>query len=630
MSQFSEIVIWDQPGDPKLSEIAGKLVVFWQGYETSHFKWAVSIPQLVETNADLLRSRYLSWIFKLGQTQVDGKTLLDCLEIRSGLSYWWMTLLTEKCNWAKSPYINDVIRLFAFTRWVGSRQINRIKLVSGKPELAQALKLWCKMKNVAFKWRLESKNSNKPSHESKLHDALPQLFQATVWLLRYVIQRLPLKGTGLRQWQKGRGEILFVSYLFNLLPKNIEKGKYACNFWGNLPNRLSKKKYKTRWLHHYIPNKLLPNAKKAALSLKNFNYEARAKQSHACLDSFINLKAIFRILRDWINLVFYGWRFKKKLIRSFGYLAPLFIKDWHKSFFGITAISNLLHLNLCEEAMKNLPKQKIGFYLQENQPWEIAFIHAWKKAGHGKLVGVPHSTVRFWDLRYFSDKRIYCEVDRLKMPRPDLVAVNGPVMRQAYLKGRYPKKEIIAVEALRFLHLEKNRKCLQNVREKNSILRLLVLGEYLNEGNQLILSVLSAAFPLINKNISITFKSHPACSVNLNNYPKLKIKPTSEPVSQILSQHDVVLSGPVTTAAVEAYFLGLPVVTILNSSSLNLSPLKKTRGVHFVVNGEELSTFLNFIARAPKRKSNKINFFYLNGNLSSWENIIKSKNFKKK
>jgi len=629
LSKLSEVIIWDTSGEPNLSETAGKLVVLWQSYETFHFKRAVSIPQLVEKNADLLRSRYLSWVFELGQTQVDGKSLIDCLEIRSGLSYWWMTLLNEKCNWAKSPNIEDAIRIFAFDRWVGSRHVNRIKLVSAKPELAQSLNLWCKMKNIVFEYKHKSKNSNKDSRKKKLYAALPQPIQATGWLFRYVIQRFALRDTGLRQWQNSRGDILFVSYLFNLLPKEIQKGKYNCSFWGNLPKSLSKQKYYTRWLHHYIPNTLLPNARKAKISLKKFNCAAKGKQSHASLDSFLNHKAIFQTFRDWVKIVFYGWRFEKTLIRAFGYLGPLFIDEWRKSLFGISATSNLLYLNLLEEAMRTLPKQRLGFYLQENQPWDVALIYAWRKAGHGTLVGVPHSAVRFWDLRYFSDPRNFGNTPKNTIPKPDLVAVNGPLMTNEFLKGRYPKTQIFQVEALRYLHLEKDRKCLQNNRKKTSLLRLLVLGEYLDVDNQKILSVLSNAFLLMNKNISITFKSHPACRINLNRYPELKVKQTSKPVSEILGQHDVVLSGPVTAAAVEAYSFGLPVVTILNSSSLNLSPLKQVKGVHFVNDGEELSTILNSITPETKRRSNKKMFFNLNKTLKFWKKIIKSKNFKK-
>ena len=46
-----------------------------------------------------------------------------------------------------------------------------------------------------------------------------------------------------------------------------------------------------------------------------------------------------------------------------------------------------------------------GIYLQENQGWEKAFITSWKKHKHGNLIGLNNGFVRFWDTRFFEDKR---------------------------------------------------------------------------------------------------------------------------------------------------------------------------------------------------------------------------------
>ena len=72
---------------------------------------------------------------------------------------------------------------------------------------------------------------------------------------------------------------------------------------------------------------------------------------------------------------------------------------------GSAAVINLLWIELFDQALRDAPRQDKGFYLCENQGWERAFIHAWRKHGHGELIAVPHATVRFWDLRYFADPR---------------------------------------------------------------------------------------------------------------------------------------------------------------------------------------------------------------------------------
>ena len=57
-----------------------------------------------------------------------------------------------------------------------------------------------------------------------------------------------------------------------------------------------------------------------------------------------------------------------------------------------------------DNILSNIPKQKVGIYLLENQAWEKSLISSWNKFNHGGLIGVAHSTIRFWDLRYFRSK----------------------------------------------------------------------------------------------------------------------------------------------------------------------------------------------------------------------------------
>ena len=57
--------------------------------------------------------------------------------------------------------------------------------------------------------------------------------------------------------------------------------------------------------------------------------------------------------------------------------------------------------------MGAISNQDRGCYLQENQGWEFGLISSWRQKQKGFLYGVPHFTIRFWDLRYFFDKRYF-------------------------------------------------------------------------------------------------------------------------------------------------------------------------------------------------------------------------------
>ena len=155
---------------------------------------------------------------------------------------------------------------------------------------------------------------------------------------------------------------------------------------------------------------------------------------------------------------------------------PLFRRDWERSFFGVEAIQNSLTLNLFEKAFADLPKQSIGVYLQENQGWELGMIHSWRDNAHGELIGFPHATVRFWDLRYFFDQRSYCR-SQVALPMPDFVAASGKSVKSIYLESGYPAKDLVEVEALRFLYLDKaNNKQLLSTSFAGKRSKILILG----------------------------------------------------------------------------------------------------------------------------------------------------------
>jgi len=134
------LLIWDAEG---ASPSGDWTVVLWRGFGDTASSGIISIPMRVEANADVLRKRYLAWIYELGEARIQGQRLVDHLELRPGFSYWWMTLFAEKCNYSKSTQIDDAIRLIAFDEWATGRSISRVVLASANQPLAECMRLWC-------------------------------------------------------------------------------------------------------------------------------------------------------------------------------------------------------------------------------------------------------------------------------------------------------------------------------------------------------------------------------------------------------------------------------------------------------------------------------------------------------
>jgi surface carbohydrate biosynthesis protein (TIGR04326 family) len=617
----TNLIIWDSEELPPSSN---EVIVLWRGFSGGATPDMISIPSLIEKNAEAHKVRYLAWIYDLGETLIQGRRLVDHLELHPGISYWWMTLLVEKCNYAKSKQIDDAIRMMAFTDWVSENSLESVTLVGAGQGLADCMRLWCKKMGITFKWQRQ------PIYPLSLlrhaYQSLPLPLQALVGLFKYLIDQLPLRGVGLAEWQTTNGKITFFSYFLNLVPEAIKEGRYESLYWGTLPDALQADGRVTNWLHMYIKDPFSPSAIRAADTLKTLNRAGQGKQIHVTLITFLSFSTIFEALKDWCRLALKGWQLQSSISSKTSNgldLWPLFETEWRQSTVGSTAMINAMTLSLFSAALNSLPRQQTGVYLQENQGWEFGLIQTWKAAGHGRLIGSPHSTVRFWDLRYFFDQRSYNRDASGFLPIPDQIAVNGKATTDAYLAGGYPEEDLAQVEALRYLYLDKLL-----IRQSKRIpilkkcFRLLVLGDYLSSCTLLQMHLLEKVAGSLPKGTIIIVKPHPACPVNPDSYPSLSMSVTMDPIDKLLSECDAAYTSAVTSAAVDAYCAGVPVISVSDPNMLNMSPLRGCEGVIFVKTPEELAQALTLGMLASTSAELRHTFFTIDKILPRWRALL--------
>ena len=70
INSISTLLIWDEDLEPMLSD---NTIVLWQSYGLTDYPEAVSIPKLVDDNAELFKKRYLEWVYELGNRKIKGK-----------------------------------------------------------------------------------------------------------------------------------------------------------------------------------------------------------------------------------------------------------------------------------------------------------------------------------------------------------------------------------------------------------------------------------------------------------------------------------------------------------------------------------------------------------------------------
>ena len=598
-------------------------VLLWRSYEFSETKDVYSLPKIVEDNATHLRSQYLALIYALGEAKFRGKKIVKHLEIRPEFSFWWTTLISEKSNFANSPQINNVIKLMAFRDWLEGRHYKNILLVSSNIQLGESMHLLLGELGVGFQWEKNKQKKSTKSIIKRIYNRLPYSLKGFIWLPRDLISNWPLKGAGVEEWKRTKAKITFVSYLFNLNPDSLKEGDYESPFWTTLPQVLGKQCVESNWLHIYIKDALIPNSIVAKKTIKRFNQSHTNNQVHVTLYSFLSIKLAFSVLRDWYQLTKVKKLLEKYLQKQSGVYWPFFKNDFLNSMIGPKGMSNLIYLSLFESAMSKLPHQQKGVYLRENLSFESSLLYAWRNAGHSQIIGVIHTPLRYWDLRTYYDPKCYDRAESCRLPLPDFVAAFGRVDKQMYLDSGYPKSGLVEVEALRYLHLRdvlENQTDSKEIRMEKKV--ILILGSYLKDDTMNQMEMLRKAVTLINNEVQYIVKSHPRCPIREEDYPELDLMVRNDPIPLLIGKCSMVYTGNQTSAAVDAYCLGRFVVSSLDPSTLNFSPLRDCEGVSFVSSPEELAAAVNRNSYVKIFEEKIKNYFNLNPELPKWRELL--------
>jgi surface carbohydrate biosynthesis protein (TIGR04326 family) len=614
------LLVWDAEGPPPVGEWT---TVLWRRYADAEDHRVISITQRVEQEADKLRTQYLAWIYDLGESRIDGKRVIDHLSLRPGFSYWWMSSIAQKFNVTDGSHINDAIKALALEMLVGTFQTTSIVLVSGNRRLADCIMEFCARRQLGFELR-QTRTIRVKKYRYSLYQSLPQSIRALIYFGWYIWKAMPIFLRKKTAIPMNLGDALFIDILVHLNKRGLDNGSFISNYWTTLGDKLSEWNIKSNWLHVFFRHPTTPTLAKAQWHINRFNATSKGSQFHALVEGFVSSKPIVSALRDYFTLRQSFSRLHSirnlRPIDSDLNLWPLHAEDWDDTLRGKGAMVNCLHLSLFEEALSCLPTQRVGIYIAENQPWEMALVHAWKTAGHGSLIGTPHTTIRFWDLRYHFDSRTYSGTTDNHLPLPDFLAVNGPVARESIMASGYIANRVVEVEALRFLHLSKPKTVVKNSHSYGNELRVLVCGDFLADTNRRMIAWLKIASASLPSNTIYIFKPHPAYPLIRVNFPAFKIEINNAPLSDLLLECNVVFSSNITSAAVDAYCSGVRVVQMLDGSSFNTSPLLGRNSVTYVRNPIELTEALHNCK--PQVHLPCDPYFHLEEDLPRWQRLL--------
>lgn len=613
----------------------GDCIFDWNSYEDRC--GIVSIPSYLETHADRFRARLITLLNDIGSISVGGKSVRDHLEINDGFSIWSMSLIVEKSPF-KSPRIFDCLRILALEELLSDKKPAGVEVVTPDKHMATAVQRLCKELNICFRWRKlgNSVVATPQSFLRRIYRFLPRLFQAIFWLAAYVIGSWTLRRARTYLPVTAQGDITVFSYLIHVDKESCSHGNFKSRQWGRVSELLNSASQCTNWFHHYIESPEVPDKRTAIRWLASFNLDIAKQGQHCFIDSFIHVGSVLRVIRRLLSLKRVALRLQRiePSLSEIGFptwLWPFIEEDFQESICGQAAAQNLVWIELFEAVVSSLPKQRLGLYLAENQGWERAMIFAWKKYGHGELIGVAHATIRYWDIRYFEDPRIFNDTQPFPIPAPDKLAVNGVVARSAMAEFGYPEDRLVEVEAQRYfgfgdLLYGKVSGLSYAAAEipPNPIpkKRLIVLGDLQATSTTAMMTILQKCAAELESKFDITVRPHPAHQISMEDFVPLVYRVTHEPLPCILGQYDIALVANATSASLDALLCGLSVLTHLSAGEINLSPLCGVAGARFFSNSTDLMCALSDAIGG--QSTHLVNdYFWLDPSMPRWLALVK-------
>jgi len=611
------IYIWDTEKTPKTNE---KKLILWNEYNIYNNKNYISIIDIVENKSAILKSKFLEIVSNFEKKKINQTNIIEYFFIRKKFSYWWMTLINEKSNIAKSLYINDVIKLIALEFWLQENKVNSITLCSDKKALGESISTLCKNLNINFKIICNNK---------KIKFNYLKIFKYTkilliIYLIYYYLANYKLIKLKNLNYFKSKKSITIISYFLNFDKILANKSIFKSNYWSGLTKQFENKNINTNWLHIYSKNEGFSSVSEASLLLSNLNNNNK-KQFHFTQFSSLSIKTCIQVIKDSFKLhnLYLNFPSNSFFISFYGSSLnywPLFRADFEKSFNFKYLIINMISFNFFEYLSSELKQQDKIFYLQENQSWEMPFIYLFNLTSKINKFGFSHSGIRYWDLRYFNHTN-YSKAFFLNKPRPDYVAVNGPIAKKLLTDENYPDNEIVKVESLRHMHLLNSPKIKPKINDKLN-LNILILGDYSLKINFKMLKLLDSASSLLPNHTRFIFKPHPSKISQDYNFTKLKLQISKEPINFLLQEANIVYASDQTSSTNDAYYNGVPIVIFLNQEILNLSPLRGFSNVDFVYGKPEILAKKILLNSDKFNKVNLNDSFYLNKDLKYWNKLL--------
>lgn len=593
-------------------------VIAWNGYlANSDSTNTFSLASEIESRSEVIREQILAFVYQVGMKRVGNRTVIETLEIRESFSWWWMTLFALR-RWHVNSNLYELARLYALHGFLVEHQIGELIVTKSTSQMEQGLISLCDSLGVSVQL-LDSQHQVYRTRIRRI--CLPKPVLALATLLKEIIRSICLKS---HPAAAKEGGTCFFDYFNGLDLDELARGNHKSRFWGPVSSIAESDAAPNLWFHVFSPTAEIPTACSAQRVLKSSRSEIL--DNHRILARPLGLRIIGRALNIYLTTLWKGFRVSRKsqlfVDREVGLDASdLFWDEWIDSLRGKSAIHHALLFCQIAKIVHSLPQQRVAFFVMENQPWEIALQYAWRTYQGSPMIGVPHAAAKFWELRHFVDPRSRTTSGIHKFPEPDRIAVNSFKMRQLLESNGVCRDRLVDVEAAGYAHLTNIATSdTTSAITNEDLIRILVFGDFNFELTMSLLNALDEATKISELKIEKLLRSHPMCEISNELLHKFSLNTNNNQIAEQLANSDVVVATSTTSAAVEAFCLGIPVIIYLSVNSFNFSPLRREPGVSFATNAKELADLL--IEAAKVGRQNPKTYFNMEPSFAQWRQLL--------
>lgn len=558
----------------------------------------LSLPTVIRTNTSHYRDALLDFLRNVETSPHPAGDLIESLRTDDGLSYWWMTLVFAK-RWGDLGVLPDAVKVLALADLLAERRPRLIIIAVSDEHIRRSIASTANLLGIPH----ESKNA--PTTQRS-----PRAVLRAARILLSGVRLTPRKPVP-------QSETVIADYLFRVDPQSLSTGVFRSQYWADLPTLLERG---VLWLHRFTPHSAIPTKRRARQLVRRFNSTDRTSR-HVLLDDIHGLHEIWATLRRYRSIRRLG-RHSTDIAQRFraerADLWPIFQYDWEESFRGSHAMSMAMLHTALESTIGSSHGAKRCLYIYENQPWEAALVHAWRKHRAAPLLAVPHSTIRFWDVRYFVSAGTLTDS---RFGNPDIIAVNSLLARRELEHGGWPADHLREVEALMYLYLNTpDSACGQGD-------EVVVLGELDHASTARYLRFLEHAMDKLPQRHGIVFKAHPLVDATTFDLRPLNGTSSSDPVSHLLRRARVLITGASGSTALEALSRGIPTICVLDPAELDLSTIREHPLLRVVGTAEEfLSALQDLLTSTAARTTADNSLFHVDADLRRWRQLLHEPN----